>query len=199
MLYGVAGLVVGVLIGVFAAPTVAPEGMYSGMNQGGMSRTMASSVDRHFIEQMLPHHEGAIAMAEVALERSTRPEIRSFAEGIIEAQTRENGEMRAWYRNWFGGEVSEAADATGMMGHGDMRMAGMEGDLDRLRAAEDFDLEFIRQMDPHHEMAVVMAQMLLSGTEREEMRTLAEQIITSQSREIDMMRNWYAAWSANAQ
>jgi len=191
MLYGVVGLVVGVVIGVLVAPT--------GMPQSGMPRVMASSVDRHFIEQMLPHHEGAIAMAEVALERSERPEIHSLAEGIIEAQTRENGEMRAWYRDWFGDGVSESTVGTGMMGHGGMHMEGMEGDLDRLRAAEDFDLEFIRQMLPHHEMAIMMAQMLLSGTEREEMRTLADQIITSQSREIDMMRSWYAAWSANTQ
>jgi uncharacterized protein (DUF305 family) len=46
----------------------------------------------------------------------------------------------------------------------------------------------------HHEMAVMMAQMLESGTERPEMKQLASDIITSQTREIEMMRGWSASW-----
>src|SRR3989344_9676338 len=62
---------------------------------------MGHNIDQRFIVQMIPHHEGAIAMAEIALERSKRPEIISLANGIIEAQTREITDMRAWYQSWF--------------------------------------------------------------------------------------------------
>lgn len=83
------------------------------------------------------------------------------------------------------------------MGHGGMGMQtmGMEGDLDKLKSAPDFDLEFITQMIPHHEMAVMMARMLSASTERKEMQKLADDIITSQSKEIEMMKSWYDAWS----
>jgi uncharacterized protein (DUF305 family) len=153
---------------------------------------MQQNIDSHFIAQMIPHHEGAIAMAKVALERSKRPEIISLAGGIIEAQEREITDMKSWYQDWFG-----SAPPQGGIGSGhSMHMDGMEGDTNVLRniSAAEFDREFIDQMIPHHEMAVMMASMLGSTTDRNEMRTLADSIITSQSREIEMMRSWRANW-----
>ena len=81
-----------------------------------------------------------------------------------------------------------------MMG-GSVHMNSMSGDMETLKNAKDFDLEFIRQMIPHHEMAVMMATMLKGSTNREEMKTLAENIITSQTKEIEMMRGWGLVWS----
>lgn len=196
--YGVIGFLVGIIVGMFIAPSFVPQtgfmGMGAGMMGGGEGRFAEGVIDQHFIEQMIPHHEGAIAMAELALERAQRPEIKALAEDIIEAQAREISEMQGWYQEWFGSEVpSFSGRGMGMMGGG--HMTSMEGDLDSLADAENFDLEFIRQMIPHHEMAVMMAQMLLAGTEREELRTLGKNIITSQSSEIEMMQGWYAAWT----
>lgn len=194
---GIAGLVLGILIGVFIVPTFyTPSfGPGSGMMNYGMRSGFGGNLDRHFIEQMIPHHDGAIAMAELALEKSKRPEILSLANGIIEAQETEIEQMNGWYKEWFGKEPTDLSGISMGMMHGGMHMDGMTGDLERLANATDFDLEFIRQMIPHHEMAVMMAQMLLSGTDREEMKVLADQITTSQSREIEMMRSWYSAWS----
>ena len=196
LIYGVIGLLSGIIIGIFIAPTVAPQSGYMGMMwRGGNSQTMSGEVDEHFIEQMIPHHEGAIAMAELALERSARPEIRSLAEDIVDAQTKEIIQMKSWHREWFGSDVSEYNSVGMGMMMGGGHMVAFEGDLDELVEAEDFDLEFIRQMIPHHEMAIMMASMLKASSERKEMQELAGQIITSQSREIDMMRSWYADWS----
>lgn len=150
---------------------------------------MQNNIDQHFIVQMIPHHEGAIEMARIALERSKRPEIISLANGIIEAQEKENAEMRAWYQEWFG-----SAPPSG--GMGPMHMGGMEGDVNVLRevSVTEFDREFIEQMIPHHEMAIMMANMLASATERDEMKQLADNILTSQSREIEMMHSWLNSW-----
>lgn len=156
---------------------------------------MSQNIDQHFIAQMIPHHEGAIAMARVALERSARPEIRSLAEGIIAAQEQEIADMQNWYEAWFGSAPSRGDVNTSGAGRG-MYMGGMEGDLTALSSvpASGFDREFILQMIPHHEMAVMMAGMLSVSTERAEMRELADNIITSQSREIQMMRSWLVDW-----
>ncbi|MEK7176850.1 MAG: DUF305 domain-containing protein [Patescibacteria group bacterium] len=186
--------IVGVILGILIAPWF---NTYPMMGTRQASIITGQNIDRHFIEEMIPHHEGAISMAKLALERSKRQEILSLAQGIIEAQERENKDMRGWYADWFGGTPSYSSGMGGMMGHGSMGMSmmGMEGDLGQLRAAEDFDLEFISQMIPHHEMAIMMARMLAVSTDREEMKTLADNIITSQSSEIQMMRGWYDAWS----
>ena len=45
---------------------------------GYMMRGAAQNIDAHFIEQMIPHHEGAIAMASAALTRSTDPRARTW-------------------------------------------------------------------------------------------------------------------------
>ena len=50
--------------------------------------------------KMIPHHEGAIAMADLALSRARRPEIKALAQNIKANQTSENLQMRNWYRQW---------------------------------------------------------------------------------------------------
>lgn len=61
--------------------------------------------DRAFIEGMIVHHEGAVAMAEQALQTAKHPEIKQMANDIITAQTREIETMRGWLQAWYG--VSE--------------------------------------------------------------------------------------------
>ncbi|MEX2008511.1 MAG: DUF305 domain-containing protein [Candidatus Spechtbacterales bacterium] len=150
---------------------------------------MEGNIDRYFIEQMIPHHEGAIAMADIALERSSNPEVRTLAAVIVQAQTEEIVQMRQWYREWFGGEVPD--NVGGHAGHGMTgTMQGMEGDLEALQSAEDFDREFASQMIVHHDMAIMMAQMLEASTERPEMKELAQNIVEAQNDEIEIMRQW---------
>lgn len=188
---GVIGLVLGLLISslIFCGDMR----MYGlkGNNQ------MMANIDRHFIEQMIPHHEGAIEMAQLAREKGKHPEIKTLAQNIITAQQKEITDMKTWYKNWFGIEVPATSQHM-MEGHmmgGAMHMNSMSGDMETLKNAQDFDVEFIRQMIPHHEMAVMMAQMLQGSTNRPEMKTLAENIITSQTQEINQMREWYNNWN----
>jgi uncharacterized protein (DUF305 family) len=167
-------------------------------------------VDRHFIEMMIPHHQDAIAMADLALSRAKRPEVKKMAEAVKKAQTSEVQEMRTWYKQWYGKEVPvHARTDMGMMGdhHGQSRgtgsgmmgmgqdMMSMKTDLNALKQAPDFDREFVRQMIPHHQMAVKMAQMALERATHPEIRTLAQSIITSQSAEIVQMQGWQQAWN----
>ncbi len=186
LLVGAVALILGVSIGYIFWGTSASQSGGHIMSDGSM---MSQNIDQHFIVQMIPHHEGAIAMAKIALERSKRPEILSLANGIIEAQEKENRDMRSWYQSWFSSTPPE-----GSMGM--MHMEGMEGDTAVLQSVSDaeFDREFIEQMIPHHEMAIMMAQMLQASTDRNEMKELADNIITSQSREIEMMRSWLTSW-----
>lgn len=75
------------------------------------------------------------------------------------------------------------------MGRGSMGI-----DLNALTNATDFDREFIEQMIPHHQMAIMMSTMVASGATHPETRDLARSIIRSQSAEINQMQQWYQAW-----
>ena len=82
--YVLSGLV-GVVIGFFLTSLFFASPF--GVQPGGM---MGQTIDRHFIEEMIPHHDGAIAMAELGVERAKRPEIIALSKTIIEAQKKEN-------------------------------------------------------------------------------------------------------------
>lgn len=204
ILYGIVGIVIGLIIAGVFYPMIRYGG-YGMMNWKNNSISyqrvnedtqITSTIDRHFIEQMIPHHEGAIAMANLALQKAKRPEIKTLATAIIEAQTAEIQSMNGWYQNWFGDAVSKVS--TGMMGGGMMSQSGMhmggQEDMTSLENAPDFDKAFIEEMIPHHQLAIMMANMLQSGTNRPEMLQLAKNIISSQAKEIELMQGWYTNW-----
>lgn len=63
----------------------------------GPGRMGMAPSDQHCIVMMIPHHDGAIAMADLALCRVRRPQIKALARSINTSQTKENAQMRAWY------------------------------------------------------------------------------------------------------
>lgn len=149
---------------------------------------MAMLDDESFIALMIEHHQGAIDMAQLALERAEHPEIRQLAQDIITAQQREIEQMRAWSQEWFGTAAPAAR-------HSMSRHAmGMDMDLEALKTAQPFDKAFIDAMIPHHEGAIMMAQMILQTTQRAELKQLANAIITAQQAEVAQMTEWRAAW-----
>ena len=205
--FGIGGIIIGLVLAIFFTSTIFPykNGGFGMMgwrtnpisNEGVDRNTqVANNIDRHFIEQMIPHHDGAVAMAKLALEKSKRTEIKTLATAIIESQTKEIQDMTEWYGNWFGKDVPKVS--TGMMSGGMMSQSGMhmggQEDMTALENATDFDKAFLEAMVPHHQLALMMVQMLEAGTNRLEMIQLVKNITTSQSKEIQQMQGWYAIW-----
>lgn len=62
----------------------------------GMGVALSGDADRDFASLMIAHHQGAIDMAKVELERGQDAELRAFAERVIKAQTREIETLQAW-------------------------------------------------------------------------------------------------------
>ncbi len=195
---GLGGLVLSLGAPALSGPpqTTASPGSGMGAGLSGPGRMGLQSMDQRFIVMMIPHHDGAIAMADLALSRATRPEIKELAKSIKASQTQENAQMRIWYRQWFGGDVPSWTTG-GAMGMGGMGMGmggGMGTGLAALKNATDFDRAFIEQMIPHHRMGVMMASMAQTNSQHPQLRAMQQAMVKAQSREIEQMTQWYRSW-----
>ena len=154
--------------------------------------------DLRLIDAMIPHHEGAVIMAEAALKHSKRSEIQALAKAIIAAQTVEIQQMRDWRAAWYADADDRPMAYHAQMGHmmpmSEAQIEAMKMSVDLGAGDEGFDLRFIEAMIPHHQGAIEMAKDVLTKTERPEVRTLAEAILSSQTQEIAQMEAWRQAW-----
>lgn len=192
ILYGVIGLLAGIVITGFAAGYAVNNNHRGMMNMMGMnsSSMMGSNMDRSFIEQMIPHHESAVAMAKLAQQKATHAEIKTLANNIITSQTAEINTMKQWYKDWYGTDVPTVETSNMWGGH----MMNSQASADILNSATDFDKAFLEEMIPHHQMAVMMANMLDIATNRPEMKKLASDITAAQTKEINDMESWQQQW-----
>jgi uncharacterized protein (DUF305 family) len=150
----------------------------------------SESTDERFIDAMVPHHQGAIEMAQVALENAEHPEILALAEDVVSAQESEIGQLKSIKQEQFGtSEVSMDMSNEEMEGMGMMAM-----DPQELANQEPFDKAFIDDMIPHHESAIEMAQVVLEESENPEIREIAGAIVDAQEREIEQMTSWRDEW-----
>jgi uncharacterized protein (DUF305 family) len=209
LFYVLVGLVTGIMtVGSFLTEKIQAQRPNSAQNLPYLSAQRAPSPrgtqmgmqhDRHFIEQMIPHHQSAVEMADLALSRAKHPELKQLATNIKTAQTQEIKAMQGWYKQWYGVAVPTVSKGgMGMMGMGrgmpmHSGMMGMQTDLTALKNASDFDRVFMAQMIPHHQMAVMMSSTILNST-HPELRSLAQSIIKSQTAEIQQMQQWSQDW-----
>ncbi|NDC34808.1 MAG: DUF305 domain-containing protein [Synechococcaceae bacterium WB9_2_112] len=195
-----AGLVTALLVSQGVAVAAGPASPRNPAGPGlapGCGPMGLQSADQRFIVMMIPHHDGAIAMAELALTRARRPQIKALAQQIKASQMAENAQMRRWYRQWYGTDVP--AWTWGGMGMGQgmgmgMGMPGMATSLEVLRIVPDFDRAFMEQMIPHHRMGVMMASHAQWNTQHPELRELEAAMVRAQSQEIEQMAQWYRQW-----
>ena len=163
----------------------------------------AASLDQQYIDMMVPHHESAVAMAELATVRSQRAELQEYAAAVIAAQSTEIAQLRSWRMEWFGSEETPPMSempmlpgmSAGMPGHD---MSGgtmdMEQDIRDLEGASDFDRAFLEAMIVHHAMAVEASEIAVAGEVRAEIKALTEDVIADQRAEIQQMEAWLASW-----
>lgn len=138
---------------------------------------------------MIPHHEQAIEMSDMALDPTVgaSADIVALATQIKNAQDPEIAQMTSLLQAWG---KALTADHSGM-DHSTM-MSGMLSteDMEKLGALTGtaFDVAWANGMIAHHEGAVEMAQDVLTDGSNTEVRTLAQAIVSTQKAEITTLR-----------
>jgi len=150
----------------------------------------ASAADAMFAQMMIPHHEQAVVMADLAPTRAQDPAIIAIAAEIKGAQQPEIDQMTAWLEEWG---VPRMAGDDAMAAHGGHGMSGMltDAQLAELEASSgaDFDRLFAQFMIEHHRGAVEMASEV-TGSADPRVATLATQIIETQQAEIEQLERF---------
>ena len=155
---------------------------------GGSTATATAhnQADITFASSMVPHHQQAIEMADMALSQASSAEVKQLATQIKAAQDPEIATMTGWLTSW-----GSAPMPTGDHDMGGMGMDGMMS-ADEMSALEDasgtaFDRLWLQLMIKHHEGAVAMAKTQLSQGQSPDAKTLAQAVIDGQTKEIATM------------
>lgn len=166
------------------------------MGSGGMMGTDSASEpgalsqpDVMFLQMMIPHHEQAVEMSTLAETNSTNPEVLALAARIKAAQGPEIELMTNL--------LTDAGQAM-MMDHsmGDNGMMGMDDMLALATATgNEFDVLYLTGMIAHHEGAIGMAHPEIRESANSDVRSLAKNIVSSQTAEIAEMTKLLATLS----
>jgi len=153
---------------------------------GGADAPASNEADVEFLQGMIPHHEQAIDMAEMAVEQAESEQVKQLASRIQDAQGPEIEQMRQMLRSIGAEETSMDHDMDSVGG-------GMMSEEEMVAMSEaqgpEFDTMFLEMMIRHHEGAMEMAEQELAEGEMEEAKALAEKIIDEQEAEIEEMRS----------
>jgi uncharacterized protein (DUF305 family) len=184
-----------VLVGATDSPSTGPgEAPFLAKADAAMTRMMAgmkikpsNNVDRDFVAMMVPHHQGAIDMAEAELSYGHNEPLRRLAQEIIVTQQEEIAEMRLALASATASPSTGPGEAL-FLARSNAAMTRMMAGM-KIKPSNDVDRDFVAMMVPHHQGAIDMAEAELSYGHNEPLRGLAQEIIATQEQQIVAMRH----------
>ena len=144
-----------------------------------------NEADVAFAQMMIPHHQQAVEMAELAETRAESQDVKALAAAIKAAQDPEIQTMEGWLESWDETGASHEMTHEEMPGMVDEKTMG---ELGKATGAE-FDRLFLTSMIAHHEGAIAMAQSEKSDGIHKGALRLADAIIKTQTAEIKRMED----------
>lgn len=212
-----------VAVVILVAAVVGVAGLVAGsaLTSGGERVSPAEgSAEAGFARDMQAHHAQAVEMSTMVRDATEDPEVRSLALDIMLTQQQQAGQMYGWLEQWDlpqaslaapmqwmsetgsgMGSMGDGADATGGPGS-DAVMPGMASDEDLGRLAQaggvDAEVLYLRLMVAHHEGGVAMAQAALDLVGDQDVRRLAQAIVSSQTAELAVLNDMLDAREAGS-
>jgi uncharacterized protein (DUF305 family) len=167
------------LDGEVAAP---PEDPHAAAEMEAMEGISGAELDAMFLLEMIPHHASALGPAHRALPYLENTTLKEMAAGIVAAQAKEIGELRA--RLLEEGVMGAGQDhAPASVGRPDF---GLEGDR-RVPLTPEDDVTFIDFFVPHHQMAIEMADHVIAHGSDRTVKAMATTMKETQTSEVELM------------
>lgn len=141
--------------------------------------------DYDFASMMIPHHEGAIDMAETFLKQSNSATLTNFAKEVIVTQKKEIKMLTEFLITANKKPIKDAEKFKKAMDNSMMPM--MDG-MGKVKLTNNIDSDFVMLMIPHHQSAVDMARAYLPYSGNAQLKSIAEQILKGQEEEIKWLK-----------
>lgn len=159
--------------------------MKKGMEQA--PKTGDPSLD--FLYEMIPHHEAAVSMAENILKYGHNEEVKLIATNIIRDQLAGIGKLEALKdKIKKNPQVNKQAEASYLKAYNNIYQT-MIMSMQNAKPTGNIDKDFLEEMIPHHEGAIKMSQNILKYTQNAELKTILQNIITTQQKQLTEMKN----------
>ena len=149
------------------------------------SAKFSGNIDADFAEMMADHHEGAVEMSEILLQKGTDADLKDLAAKVVVAQNKEIAVL-----DRFDDVREVSADHAAFQKDLQGSMAAM---MDKnIKIHNDIDKDYAQQMIPHHQSAVDMAKVYLKYGKQKDLLKLCNDIVSTQTSEIAYLKDWLA-------
>lgn len=157
--------------------------MMNSMMDNMKTMQSSSNPDNDFANMMKAHHLGAIEMAQMEVAKGTDAQMKQMAQKMIDDQQNEVAEFNTFLSGHTAHGGGDAFFKEAMAGMNNMKM-----DMDH---SGSIDKQFAQMMIPHHQSAIDMSKAYIkSGAHEEKLKTMANNIISSQQKEIKDLQAW---------
>lgn len=146
---------------------------------------MTGNADYDFASMMIPHHEGAIVMAEAVIKQGKSAELIAFSKKVVEVQNQEIATLKAFLKTASQQPIKDSTEFKKAL---NASMIPMMKGMEQVKLTDDIDKDFVALMNPHHQSAVDMAKAYLPYAGNAQMKLMAQQIIQAQEEEIKWLK-----------
>lgn len=171
--------IVGIMVGVSFGYYLTPEYKVSMYEKNSMSLGQADrTFDLRYINAMIAHHRGAMLLAEQLGKNTTRPELKTLSQNIINDEPKAIAELYAWKKEWYGDNKRVQDPVVANLGP----------------AGDTFDLRFLNAIIAHHEEGVLMTKETRLKSSRAEILNNADAVEAFLTGGLQVLKDLRSTW-----
>ncbi len=172
-------IVVGSVLGIGLGYYLTPEYRTSMYENDSMSLGQADrSFDLRYLNAMIVHHRGAMILAEQLGKNTTRPEMKTLSQNILNDEPKAIAELYAWKKDWYGDSKSVKDPIVANLGPAD----------------DTFDLRFLNAMIAHHKEGIVMTRETRMKSSRAQVLDNANAVEDFLSKGLETLKGLRTTW-----